>query len=148
MGATGRETGISESGGTCIAGNLLGKVGHDNGVSAVSSFTGYIRTIVRSDPAAELEVRATGLPPESRIEVRDPNNELVIARGPAPSTGDATYVFPLRGAGVYLAQASWTIRRSVNGAGRETLSYQTTLRATVRETVRLPAIGLAVRRSD
>jgi hypothetical protein len=111
--------------GTCIAGNLVGKVGHDNGTSAVATVTTYVRSIVRADTATQLELQTTDLPADAQLEVRDPRGDLLPA-----TPGSKTYA--LRGAGVYIAQASWTLRRSVNGAGREQLAHRTTIKVLVR----------------
>ena len=118
--------------GTCVLGNLVGKVGHDNGVSVVSTYSSYIRTVVRSDDVRQLQVQVTGLPAQSQIEVRGPSNQLLPASNPESSTnGDTIYQFPLGGAGVYIVGAKWTIPRSINGAGRESVAYHTTVHVTV-----------------
>ena len=119
--------------GTCIAGQLVGKVGHDNGVSLVSTFSGYNRTIVRSDDARNIIVRGTSLPGGTTIEVRDPSGNVIPASGPPnPRDSSVEYNYPISGAGVYVVAVRWTIPRSVNGAGREALAYRTNVKVEVR----------------
>jgi hypothetical protein len=102
-------------------GGLIVEAGHDNGVSAVYSFSGYIRTTVRSDDAKGLTINFMNLPDNSHIEVRDPRGEPLSLKDEKPMQqlqGNGNLEFLLRGAGVYVAQVSATYRKSVNGAGR------------------------------
>jgi hypothetical protein len=129
---SGAITGGHYATGTCVFGNLVGKVGHDNGVSLVGSFSGDIRTIVRSDEARELLVHVMGLPTDARIEVKDPNGGLLAGSSPeSQANGDAISRFPLRGAGVYIVTARWTLPGSVNGASTQQVSYQSMIKAEV-----------------
>jgi hypothetical protein len=108
--------------GRCVFGKLIVGAGHDNGVSAVSSFNAYIRATVRSDDKETLALEFHNLPANSRVEVRDPRGEPLSLRNadqPASAVeGNGNLEFVLRGAGVYLAQISATYSHSVNGAGR------------------------------
>lgn len=112
----------------------MGISGHDNGVSLVSTFAGYNRTIVRSDDARTIIVHGTSLPAGTTIEVRDPSGNAIAAPGApaAAADGSVGYSYPVNGAGVYMVSVRWTIPRSVNGAGRETIAYHTNVKIEVR----------------
>jgi hypothetical protein len=118
--------------GTCAFGNIIGKVGHDNGVSLVGNFNGDIRTVVRSDEARELAIRLSGLPAGASIEVKDSNGVVITGSSPEPqATGEAVFRFPLKGAGIYMVTARWTLPGSVNGASTQQVSYHSMIKAEV-----------------
>jgi hypothetical protein len=118
--------------GTCAFGNVVGKVGHDNGVSVVGTFSGYIRTVVRSEGARELQVYATGLPPESHLELRGPSPDAIPASAPEPQpSGEVLYKFPIPGSGIYVLALNWTSSHSINGAGRLPVNDHAVVRTVV-----------------
>lgn len=106
----------------CALGNPVGKTGHDNGTTAVATFTGASRIIVRDETATQLELQTNGMP-DAQIEVRDPRDELLPINSGR---------YALRGAGVYFARATWTVRSSINGAELKNISQQATMRVLVR----------------
>lgn len=111
--------------GTCVVGQLMGRSGHDTGVTGQYAFSGLTRATVRSETATLLVVDYSGLPNESTIEVRDPFGQALPAEETSAATskvsGSGRITYKIDGAGVYLIALSSRVTEVVNGAGSKRL---------------------------
>jgi hypothetical protein len=124
------------TGGCVTTGILLGRSGHDTGVSGQYTFNGLTHATVRSDNARLLMVDYSGLPNGSTIEVHDPQGRALPTNGSQQAasvvSGTGSLTYNISGPGVYLVSLSSRVTQVVNGAGTAQMSTAGTVSVRVQ----------------
>jgi hypothetical protein len=116
---------------SCVAGQVIGKTGHDTTAIAGAEMKGTIFVLIRSDNHPNIHVSFSDMPLGAQIQILNFRNERLqtLTRRPLPQ-GDSTIVredmpatvqgggefnLPTQGAGLYRVETTFQVSNSVTG---------------------------------